>query len=487
MFSNIFLIAKQEPMKPLIYQYFLIPVLCCCYFTLSAQNTKFAGCSFDGSEINVAEVCDMLGFRDAHEAETYIDQMLDLIGVKRNFQVFQCNNINNCAATTLNVGGMTVPALIYDNNFLSRLNTYSFTTVSLNNNPKTDWPALAVLAHEIGHLLNFHILQPGGSRPEIELEADEFAGGMIYKMGGNLTDAQKVYYSNVISESGGGTHPPRFQRLMAVKKGFDQAQRLNPRNTTVIVPVPEPEPPVLDLPNLPEMVFVKGGTFTMGDTFAEGEGDELPTHQVTLSDFYIGKYEVTFEEYDLFCEETNRSKPFDEGWGRGKRPVINVNWEDAMDYCEWASKVSGKKYSLPTEAQWEYASRSRGEKVRFANGKDILNPIEANFKGDSEFMKQSVQGDFKGKTMPVGSFTGNALGLFDFTGNVWEWCADWYDYDFYGKSTQNNPVNTTQTDYRVLRGCSWNASPSYGRAANRNRTFPSIRDDETGFRVVITQ
>ncbi|MCB0625702.1 MAG: SUMF1/EgtB/PvdO family nonheme iron enzyme, partial [Saprospiraceae bacterium] len=110
----------------------------------------------------------------------------------------------------------------------------------------------------------------------------------------------------------------------------------------------------------PEMVFVEGGTFMMGCT-AEQEGycleNEIPDHQVLVSDFSIGKYEVTFEEYDHFCEVTGREKPDDAGWGRGRRPVIDVSWEDATAYAEWLSGETGRRFRLPTEAEWEYAAR----------------------------------------------------------------------------------------------------------------------------------
>ena len=106
-----------------------------------------------------------------------------------------------------------------------------------------------------------------------------------------------------------------------------------------------------------EWVFVKGDTFQLGDTGKWGSKDEKPAHSVILTDFYISKYEITFSQYDVFCKSTDIDKPNDEGWGRGNRPVINVTWINAIAFCDWLSKKTGKKIRLPTEAEWEYASK----------------------------------------------------------------------------------------------------------------------------------
>ncbi|HRK27095.1 MAG TPA: SUMF1/EgtB/PvdO family nonheme iron enzyme [Chitinophagales bacterium] len=262
-----------------------------------------------------------------------------------------------------------------------------------------------------------------------------------------------------------------------------------PNNTVVnnnTTPPSTPKPDVSrDLPNLPEVVFVRGGTFTMGDTFGEGGSNEKP-HEVTVGDFYMGKYEVTFEEYDLFCEATGREKPSDQGWGRGKRPVINVSWHDAVAYCEWASRTSGKKYRLPTEAEWEYAAREGGKKVRFGNGKDIIDPAEANFDGSESYKKSySRTGTYREKTVAVGSFKPNALGIYDMAGNVWEWCSDWYAADYYQNSPRNNPQGPASGSIRVLRGGSWTYCAVCCRVSYRDYITPTIRDDCYGFRVAL--
>lgn len=250
------------------------------------------------------------------------------------------------------------------------------------------------------------------------------------------------------------------------------------------------------------MVLVRGGTFEMGDSFGDGSSAEKPVHTVTLSDFYMGKTEVTFDEYDAFCAATGREKPSDSGWGRGKRPAINVSWHDAVAYCNWLSErqnlkkvytISGDKvtadwdangYRLPTEAEWEYAARSGGKRVRFGNGKDVADPSEINFDGSAAYQTSySRAGEYRKKTLPVGSLLANDLGLHDMSGNVWEWCWDWYGSDYYGKSERNNPSGPGSGSYRVLRGGSWYGVPNYLRVADRYYVNPSVRDFNYGFRL----
>jgi len=248
------------------------------------------------------------------------------------------------------------------------------------------------------------------------------------------------------------------------------------------------------------MVTVPGGTFQMGDVMGDKEETDETVHSVTLGAFQIGAYEVTFEEYDAFCTATKREKPADEGWGRGKRPVINVSWEDVVAYCNWRSKQEGFEevytingsrisanwqangYRLPTEAEWEYAARAGGKKVRFGNGKDIADPKEINFDGSASYKKAySVAGEYRNKTLPVGSFSPNALGLYDMSGNVWEWCWDWYGN--YSTSAQTNPKGANTGSRRVMRGGSWGNDPQDCRVAYRGYSSPGSRNADFGFRL----
>jgi len=244
-------------------------------------------------------------------------------------------------------------------------------------------------------------------------------------------------------------------------------------------------------------ILVEKGSFTMGDT--DGASDEKPTHKVTFTyNFYIGKYEVTFDEYDAFCSATGKSKPNDQGWGRGSRPVINVTWWDAIDYCNWLSekeklpkaydsngnlldkdgrvttditKVLG--YRLPTEAEWEFAARG-GNKSRgyqYAGSSTV---------GDVAWYDSNSGG----KTQEVGKKAPNELGIYDMSGNVWEWCSDWYGN--YSSSAQTNPYNSTAGSDRVFRGGSWNDLAALSRVAFRYSVSPSIASYSLGFRIART-
>jgi len=220
-----------------------------------------------------------------------------------------------------------------------------------------------------------------------------------------------------------------------------------------------------------EMVSIPAGTFTMGSPASEvdREDNESPRHQVTLSAFKMSKYEVTFEQYDLFCDATGRSKPADQGWGRDNRPVINVNWDDATAFAEWMGS------RLPTEAEWEYACRA-GTTTPFNTGNN-LTTSQANYDGSPS------GGEYRQKTLPVGSFAPNAWGLYDMHGNVWEWCSDWYG-DYFA-SAQTNPKGASSGSYRVYRGGDWYDYALNCRAANRNRGTPDNRHNGfIGFRLV---
>ncbi len=229
-----------------------------------------------------------------------------------------------------------------------------------------------------------------------------------------------------------------------------------------------------------EMVFVKGGTFTMGSPSGETnrESDEVQ-HTVTVSNFYMGKTEVTFAQYDAFCDATGRSKPSDAGWGRGTRPVLNVSWNDATAFCEWLSNKTGKTYRLPTEAEWEYACRA-GTTTPFNTG-NCLSSSQANYDGNYPLGSCS-KGEYMQKTLPVGSFSPNAYGLYDMHGNVWEWCSDWYGE--YSSGSQTNPKGPSSGSFRVYRGGSWRNDAQRCRSANRSSDGPGSTNRGLGFRVV---
>jgi len=263
--------------------------------------------------------------------------------------------------------------------------------------------------------------------------------------------------------------------LLASSAGFAQAPGPTvPKKATATIPsAPKPPKPQISKPEI-EWVSIPVGTFTMGSpTNEERREDDETQHKVTLNSFKMSKYEVTFEQYDLFCDATGRSKPSYEGWGRGNRPVINVSWDDATAFADWMG------CRLPTEAEWEYAARG-GTTTPFSTGNNITTS-QANYDGNYPY-NNNAKGEYRQKTLPVGSFAANAYGLFDMHGNVWEWCSDWYGD--YSTSAQTNPEGASSGSARVLRGGSWNRNANLCRTAYRNYSTPAYRDGDMGFRLV---
>jgi formylglycine-generating enzyme required for sulfatase activity len=246
----------------------------------------------------------------------------------------------------------------------------------------------------------------------------------------------------------------------------------------------------------PDMVFVKGGTFNMGSE--NGNDGEKPVHEVTLSDFYIGKYAVTVAEFRVFVSDTGFKTDAEKGgrssiygsWNKksginwrnateGKiaqdnHPVFHVSWYDAKAYCNWLSKKSGKTYRLPTEAEWEYGARGGGQSKGY------------EYAGSNNFDDVAWLLDNSGyKTHAVGEKLPNELGLYDMSGNVWEWCSDWYDS--YPSSTLTNPTGPSSGSNRVIRGGSWYNYPQGCRVAHRNGNAPDYRRGNLGFRLARTK
>ena len=184
---------------------------------------------------------------------------------------------------------------------------------------------------------------------------------------------------------------------------------------------------------------------------------KLTGKMIKVGDFKIGKYTVTFVQYDHYCNEAGKEKPEDQNGGRGNRPVINVSWYDALAYCEWLSKKTGKRFRLPTESEWEYAAKggksSRGYKYSGSNNFDEVGWHEEN---SGEMLQ------------PVGIKKGNELGIHDMSGNVWEWCEDWFDID---------------KDSKILRGGSWLSDESDRTVKGRFNFYPKFGTTSFGFRL----
>ena len=218
------------------------------------------------------------------------------------------------------------------------------------------------------------------------------------------------------------------------------------------------------LTNSGEMVLVKGGTFKMGSNESD---DEKPIHTVTVGDFYIGKYEVTQKEWEALMG-SNPSQ-----FKGANLPVENVNWNDIQEYIQKLNSKTGKKYRLPTEAEWEYAARGGNQEQKYKySGSNSIDEV-AWYDGNSNR-----------QTHEVGQKQPNELGIYDMSGNVWEWCSDWYDANYYKNSPSKNPQGPSSGGSRVLRGGSWYDFDNYCRSSYRSYSYPDYRNYNLGFRLV---
>ncbi|MGA9378884.1 MAG: bifunctional serine/threonine-protein kinase/formylglycine-generating enzyme family protein, partial [Phormidium sp.] len=234
-----------------------------------------------------------------------------------------------------------------------------------------------------------------------------------------------------------------------------------------------------------EMVSIPGGTFMMGSPDNEGDADEKPQHQVNISSFYMGKYPVTQLQWKLVAAlpKININLNYDPSHFKGaNRPVEQVNWHEAQEFCQRLSQKTGKSYRLPSEAEWEYACRA-GTTTPFYFGATITVNL-ANYNGNHIYA-YAPKGTNRKKTTDVGCFPPNAFGLYDMHGNVWNWCADpWHDN--YNGAPSDGSVWESQgnNQFRMLRGGSWYNSPRRCRSANRRGNQSDIRSRNYGFRVV---
>ena len=307
-------------------------------------------------------------------------------------------------------------------------------------------------------------------------------------------------------------------------------------------PAPAPATQMTDSLGM-QLVRIPAGEFLMGSDespdalaaafpLAERErltqlSDEAPVHRVRISrDFWMGAHEVTVGQFRQFVQasgyvpesiadgtgaygfnpnysaaQSERGDAFegrlpryswqDTGFPQSERhPVVNVTWNDAMAMARWLSQREGAAYRLPTEAEWEYAARA-GTRTRYPAGDDPALLLASANTFDREaalrwprWREQAGGSDGQAFTAPVGSFAPNAFGLYDMIGNVWEWCADWYDEDYYARSPAVDPQGPASGSVRVRRGGSWHTWPLYSRVAFRNWNTPETRYVLVGFRLV---
>jgi len=253
--------------------------------------------------------------------------------------------------------------------------------------------------------------------------------------------------------------------------------------------VPSPGTVFRDCSNCPEMVVLPRGSFTMGSPSNEEgrDSDEGPQHRVTIGyDLAVGKYEVTFDEWNACVADggCRGYRPSDKGWGRGRRPVIKVSWDDAKAYVGWLSRKTGQRYRLLSEAEWEYAARA-GTTTAYWWGR-IASHDYANY-GKDQCCGGLAQGRDRWEyTAPVGRFRANGFGLHDMLGNVWEWTEDCWNGNYNGAPVDGGIWTSGQCEERVLRGGSWDNNPRNVRSADRIRINADIRVNYYGFRVART-
>jgi formylglycine-generating enzyme required for sulfatase activity len=279
--------------------------------------------------------------------------------------------------------------------------------------------------------------------------------------------------------------------------GMSSAQRTPSAETSTGVPPPGRS--IKDCPDCPELLVVPAGGFVMGSPPVEPgrDNDEGPQHRVTIErPFAAGKFEVTFGEWDACVAGGACARTADDGWGRGRRPVIRVTYDQAIGYAAWLSRRTGQPYRLLSEAEWEYAARAGSQAARFW-GATVDRACEFENVADAALERQKPEGwkhewrvhactDGHARTAPVGSFKPNAFGLHDMLGNLSEWVEDCYVTSYEGAPTDGGAWTTADCSRRVIRGGNWSHSAPGVRSANRNGDPPSLHNMIVGFRVART-
>ena len=327
---------------------------------------------------------------------------------------------------------------------------------------------------EVGYLENGHIIVDAG-------ESKDTFYGISLKW--DWGDGQQTEYSQDLTAEHTYTKPGDYLVTLFVKNHAPVAEsKVVQQGVTVVV-----QQEIRFETDGAVMQLVPAGEFEMGDHFGEGQSDERPVHPVYLDAFYMDETEVTNAMYERFTEATGHRSPFhwENPMGVGHLskphfPVTYVSWHDAMAYAQWAGK------RLPTEAEWEYAARGGRIGQRYPWGNEPSHD-HANYSGEAER-------DQWYWPAPVKNFPQNDYGLYDMVGNVWEWCLDEYDRDFYATSRRDNPIAgrliPLENDFhhlrdpRVWRGGAWDSGPTSLTVSNRFKADPDLRVLKTGFRCV---
>jgi formylglycine-generating enzyme required for sulfatase activity len=242
-----------------------------------------------------------------------------------------------------------------------------------------------------------------------------------------------------------------------------------------------------------QMATIDGGSFMMGskDDNQIAETDEQKQHKVVINTFSINKFEVTVWEWKDYCKKTKKKMPATPAWGwNDNNPINNITWVEAIQYCNWLSKQDGLKpayaiagpnitcdfaangYRLPTEAEWEFVAKGGKKSKGYAySGSNKIDDVAWHLKNSQK------------KPHVVGTKMPNELGIFDMNGNVWEWCWDWYNKDYYKIEDTNNPTGPARGENKTVRGGSWDSQLNYLRNSNRVSTPPQKTHEFYGFRI----
>jgi formylglycine-generating enzyme required for sulfatase activity len=308
------------------------------------------------------------------------------------------------------------------------------------------------------------------------------AGCLAVLLGSHLAEAAS---DQPQSKLDAGIADLKVKTTALVSSGLAQLKALSPQERltapSAIWWVPGAITEFRDCADCPQMVVIPAGKFMMGSPPSEMQAEA--EHRVTIAyPFAVSKFTITFDEWEACLKDggCDGYLPDDQGWGRGKRPVIDVSWENARVYVDWLSRKTGKPYRLLSESEWEYAARA-GTTTRFSVG-DTISPSQANFDGSDDGSGPSEMN--RQKTLPVGSFAPNKFGLYDMQGNVAQWVEDCWHEDY----TAGVPVDGSawvegKCDGRVMRGGSWQDSQGELRSSARTGEFKVMSSYTDGFRI----
>ena len=353
----------------------------------------------------------------------------------------------------------------------------------------------AIFGHELGHFINRDFWGVRGTVERLtrERDADRFAGCAVAHVGGEATDLQRVF-ERIRAESS-ANYPGRLESLEVAMQGFQQCRGDSATSDTE---------QTLTLPTLgrfatfqpcdvcPEAVALPGGSFDMGSTMKSNQG---PVRRVTIRPFAIGRYEVTFDEWQA-CQmdgPCGDRTPSDRNFGYGRRPVMNIDWEAAQTYVRWLSQKTGFAYRLPTEAEWEYAASAGGQlDPYYWDGPETRVCEFGNQYDRSAFQAfhwttphVDCDDGYPG-TAPVGEFPANPWTLHDMLGNISEWVQDCYAPNYEGAPIDGSAVETPNCARRVVRGGCWWCNSGWVRIAERAEDRVRFADAGMGFRIALS-